>query len=389
MTVAIATDHTPVTSRNDRNKAGATRLRVCIISDDLSGVADEGVKKYTIALAAALRADHDVAVFSTTGPTALAEVTVIPARRSFVSATLRATLRRQRPEVIIYAARGSATFFSFLRARLLRAYCPGARIILLGLQTRQHTRLQQRLIGALPPDLVGVGSAVNASYLAGLGCRVALLPSGVDLQLFRPLDREARLILRVAHGLQGDLPIVLHVGHLEAGRNVRHLATLAALGTCQVVLVTSSSTAAQAEQALGHELRAAGVRLITTYQPRIEELYQLADCYLFPTESTDNAIDAPLSVLEALACDLPVVTTPYGGLPGLFANQSNPALTFAESPVELIAAAARVAQSGLRGGRILVEPFGWGTIASQLVAAVQRHNPDQAAADVRIPGGER
>jgi glycosyltransferase involved in cell wall biosynthesis len=364
------------------------RLRVCIISDDLSGVADEGVKKYTVALAAALRADHEVAVISTTGPTAPDGVTVIPSRRSFVSAALRATLRTQRPDVIIYAARGSATFFSFLRARLLRAYCPGARIILLGLQTRQHSHLQQRLIGVLRPDLVGVGSAANASYLAGIGCRVALLPSGVDLRLFKPLAPEERLALRAAHGLQGDLPIVLHVGHLEAGRNVRHLATLAALGTCQVVLVTSSSTAAQAEQELGRELRAAGVRLITTYQPHIEELYQLADCYLFPTESTDNAIDAPLSVLEALACDLPVVTTPYGGLPGLFANRCDPALRFAENPVELIAAAAQVAQSGLRGGRSLVEPFGWGTIAGQLIAAVYAHDPARAAA-VQINGGER
>ena len=34
---------------------------------------------------------------------------------------------------------------------------------------------------------------------------------------------------------------------------------------------------------------------------RIEELYQLADCYLFPVASTDNCIGVPLSVLEAFA----------------------------------------------------------------------------------------
>jgi glycosyltransferase involved in cell wall biosynthesis len=31
-----------------------------------------------------------------------------------------------------------------------------------------------------------------------------------------------------------------------------------------------------------------------------------------------SAIDAPLSVLEAMACNLPIVTTPFGALPNMF-----------------------------------------------------------------------
>jgi glycosyltransferase involved in cell wall biosynthesis len=170
--------------------------------------------------------------------------------------------------------------------------------------------------------------------------------------------------------LGADLPVVLHVGHLEAGRNVRYLGDLAARGDCQVVLVTSSSTAFQANQALGQELCRAGVVLLTDYQPRIEQLYQLADCYLFPVESTDNAIDAPLSVLEALACDLPVVTTRYGGLPRLFAAWAHPALAFVETPAALVEEAARLAHAGVRGGRSLVEPYGWERIAEELLTSL-------------------
>lgn len=369
--VALAPRSSATTETTPEPSALAVaRRRICIVSDDLSGVADEGIKKYSVALAAALRAGHDPLLISTVGPTAIAAVRVVPTARTFIGAALRHTIRQHRPEIVIYAARGSATFFSILRAELLRRYYPTAKVVLLALQTRRHNPLQRRLIRALRPDLIGVGSRSNADYLAGLDCRVALLPSGVDLEQFRPVDAATRRRLREGHGLRPDRPLVLHVGHLEAGRNIRRLASLAAGGVCQVALVTSSSTAAQAEHELGRELRAAGVRVITTYQPQIEVLYQMADCYLFPTVSTDNAIDIPLSVLEALACDLPVVTTRYGGLPGLFGGASDPALTFCDDPDRLVATAERVAQSGLRGGRTLVEPFGWVAIAARLLAAV-------------------
>lgn len=362
------TDGVASAARDARPRPRARRI--CIVSDDLSGAPDEGIKKFAVAMAEALRREHEVAVITTTGPATLPGIRHVAAPRSFVGRGLRAALRAQRPEVLIYAARGSATFFSFLRSRVLRAYCPEARVILLGLQTRRHNAAQRWLIRGLRPDLVGVQAEANRSYLAGLGCRTLVLPSGVDLATFRPVDRAGRDALRARHGLRADRPVVLHVGHLETGRNVRYLADLAARGDCQVVLVTSSSTAFQAEQDLGRALRQAGVTLITTYQPRIEQLYQLADCYLFPVESTDNAIDAPLSVLEALACDLPVVTTRYGGLPRLFAGQAHPALTFVDHPAHLAAEAARVARAGVRGGRTLVEPFAWERIAASLLAGL-------------------
>jgi glycosyltransferase involved in cell wall biosynthesis len=346
------------------------RRRICIVSDDLSGAPDEGIKKFAVALAGAMRGQHEVAVISTRGPATIPGVQFVPAPRSFVGRQLRAALRRQRPDVLIYAARGSATFFSFLRSRLLKAYCSGAQVVLLGLQTRRHGTLQRQLIRWLRPDLVGVQAAANGTYLAGLGCRTVVLPSGVDLATFRPVDEAERLALRARYGLRADMPVVFHVGHLETGRNIRYLGDLAARGDCQVVLVTSSSTAFQAEQDLGQELRRAGVILLTDYQPRIEQLHQLADCYLFPVESTDNAIDVPLSVLEALACDVPVVATRYGGLPQLFADQAHPALVFVQTPATLVEEAARLAHAGVRGGRSLVEPYSWERIADELLAGL-------------------
>ena len=49
-------------------------------------------------------------------------------------------------------------------------------------------------------------------------------------------------------------------------------------------------------------------------------MYQASDCYIFPG-GKDCAIETPLSVLEAMACNLPVITGIYGGLVDLFMPQ--------------------------------------------------------------------
>ncbi|HLT21088.1 MAG TPA: glycosyltransferase family 4 protein [Thermomicrobiales bacterium] len=345
---------------------GLARQRIWIISDDLSGPPDEGVKKFTHAIAVGLGAQHDVALISTHGEDAAGLAQAIPAGRHFLSRQLRAALRDGHPEYVIYATRRSATFFSFLRARLLKLYCPGARVVLLGLQTRRHPGWQQQIIRRIRPDLVIAQSDDNCAYLAGLGCRVALTPGGVDTETFQPVDTGRRAALREQYGLAQDRPVILHVGHLQEGRGVRALIPLAASGECQVVLVASSSTAQ--EEQLAAELRAAGVRIVSEYLPRIEELYQLADCYVFPVTATDNAIEAPLSVLEALACDLPVVMRRFGGLPRLFGRVRHPGLRFVDSDAELAARAIELARAGTRGTRAFAMPFSWSHTSRALLA---------------------
>ena len=54
--------------------------------------------------------------------------------------------------------------------------------------------------------------------------------------------------------------------------------------------------------------------IIDTYLRNVQEVYQLADVYLFPVQEIENCIDIPLSVLEAASCNLPIVTTEYGEL---------------------------------------------------------------------------
>ena len=345
-----------------------SRRRICLLSEDLAGTPDEGVKNTALSLATALRRRHDVLILSTEGAAPLPGARLAPASRTFLSVSLRANLREHRPEALLYVARSSTTFSAFLRTRLLRAYWPRATVALIGLQARQLGAAQRWLIRWLRPDRVIVQSVTSQRYLERLGCSVEVIASGIDLQRFRPVDADRRRELRGVYGLRTDCPVVLHVGHLRRGRGVQLLGELAARDDWQVVLVASPST--DPESALANALRRQGVIVLDHFVPQVEHFYQLADCYVFPVQSTDHSIEVPLSVLEALACNLQVVTTRFGGLPAFFQCADSPALTFVDSPEQVVSVVDQLTRVPVRGGRALVEPYSWDVVAETLLARI-------------------
>lgn len=347
--------------------------RVCVVSEDLSGAPDEGIKKSVLALADSLgHLGRDILLLSTEGAADVPNARLAPASRTFLSRALQAEIAHYDPQVLLYIPRSSTTSMAFVRSRVLKMYCPEARVALIGFQMRRHSAIQQRLVRYLLPDLVCVQSRESQRYLETLGCRVGLIPSGVDTEIFQPVEPQRRLELRTAYGLRHDIPVVLHVGHLKRGRGIHVLAELALRGDCQVVLVASSST--EQEAGVANELRRAGVLVLTGYLPHVEHIYQLADCYAFPVQSTDNAIEVPLSVLEALACDLPVVTTRFAGLPQLFGSQKTPSLVFVESSEALVRETISLCRSGSSGARTLALPYSWRAVAMSLLDHIEAMN---------------
>ena len=100
------------------------------------------------------------------------------------------------------------------------------------------------------------------------------------------------------------------------------------------------------------------------YQPCIEELYQLADCYVFPTTPGDS-ISMPLSVLEAMACNLPIITTRFAGLEQHFA--SGHGFTFIDSSGEIPTRVDESLQSaGACRTRAMVQEFSWEAVTDRL-----------------------
>lgn len=349
-------------------------MRIVVFGERLAPPPDEGIKKLTFSLAGALRdLGHDVRLLSTGGAD-WPDMTLVnfEADRLLRSPDLAADLRGFRPAAVIYVPTASLTLASGARARMLKRHAGGAPTALVAVQGRRHSRavrLAARLLAGahMRPDLCAVQSAGTLAQARALGWPAVRLPPGVDLATFRPVSSEERARLRVKYGLPDDRPVVLHVGHLNRDRGVLDLVAIAGLA-CPVL---AASTSTRQDEALASELVAQGVRLFAGYVPCIEELYQAADAYLFPVRPdplAPSSIDLPLSVLEAAACDLPIITTRFGALPELWTHvrTDSVGVTFYEGAIELCEAVTRL-QRGSGQTRALAEPFAWRAAAEVLL----------------------
>ncbi|KPL16155.1 MAG: hypothetical protein AMJ92_13105 [candidate division Zixibacteria bacterium SM23_81] len=331
-------------------------MRICVVSEELASPLDEGFKKYSWSLIKALSARHQVLTLSKWG---LCDqeclVEKVPMNRLLLNWSLWRRIARFAPEIIFYVPSSSGTFNSFLRAHILKWYGGGTRIILVSLQPRDYSPLQARWIPWLRPDVVLVQSRQSAQALEELGCLVHVVPSGVELDRFTPISESHKRQLRRQWDLPSGAFLVLHVGHINAHRGLSIFKELQAESGIQVLLVGSTSTPQDEELIL--ELKNAGIRVIRDYIPKIQEIYQLSDCYLFQVSSKEAAIELPLSVLEAMACNLPVVATRYGGLADFFPETDG--FLFAETQEE-VWAKIRLLKKGMPSRtRAMVEALSW------------------------------
>lgn len=159
------------------------------------------------------------------------------------------------------------------------------------------------------PDIVIVQSTRSENLFRGYGYDTIFIPNGVDIEKFKPVDKEKRKILRYKYGFSDTDYIVLHVGPLKIGRNQQSLLTLKGVKVLLIVSLTNPSEDEQME-----EFESPNVIVWKKYFPNIEDIFAMVDVYVFPVFEPLNSIEIPLSVLEALACNIPVITTKYGAL---------------------------------------------------------------------------
>jgi len=197
---------------------------------------------------------------------------------------------------------------------------------------------------------------------AAAGCRCQFLANGVDCQKYVPVSDETKQELRKKHHLETRAPVVLHVGPLRKWRNSAVLAELSQRGGCQVVAIVPTSNPSDKE--LVRKLKEAGCIVRQSYYENIEEIYALSDYYLFPATHKLGSIEAPLSVLEAMACNLRVITTRYGALPFLF--HKGDGLYFADNGDILSVFDGIKAGNGQVHTRDKVLPHSWKSIAGKL-----------------------
>ena len=318
-------------------------MRICIIGDEPS-VEDEGMRILSGRLASEMTTRHDVLY--------LRPIDVVKRR------SLRG-LKTLSPDIVHYFPGPTALSFLILKSITKVAHS-------VGIASATHPHLNPRLARAIRfswPDLVVCQSRKTMKLFSDIGIKTEILRSGVDLEKFTPGSPKERERLRDTYGIKRDEFVVLHVGHLNGRRNLRQLGDLQQKCNVQVVIVVSSSTTHDAT--LEKELVDSGCIVMKEYLPRIEDLYRLSDCYVFPTCDPRGSIEFPLSVLEALACNLPVVSSRFGSLPEAFTAGNG--VYFYDSPDDLKHRIEEV-MHGNRNyeTRELVLDFSWSEVAKNL-----------------------
>jgi glycosyltransferase involved in cell wall biosynthesis len=204
-----------------------------------------------------------------------------------------------------------------------------------------HPRSRALTLAALPSqDLVATVSPGLAERLPSAvrrGRAVAVLPTGVDLDRFAPTPREAA---RTALGLRPDGRYLL-------------------LPTDPARPEKRADRARALAQASGAEL----ITLGATAPAEMAVHINAADAVLL----TSDRESFGLATLEALACEVPVLSTPVGAAPELLRDLAGTLC----APFELDrwSAALESLPDRLSGGRARAEPYGTVPCAARVTAA--------------------
>jgi glycosyltransferase involved in cell wall biosynthesis len=326
------------------------------------------------------RVDHAVTVVDLETPEVpgVGVLTAIPA--------LRAYLRRERPDVL-FAAMMNANVVGVLTDAVAGV---DTRLVLtehntFGVRPGLRDRATARLASALYPradHVVGVSRGVADSVVVGTGVnddRVSVLYNPIDIDAIRaaarePLDDEARELM------DGD--VVFTVGRLEDAKD--HAMLLRAFRRVHeerpwVKLVIGGSGSNRVElEALTAEF---GLDDVVTFAGYVDNAYAyMAAASVFALSSKHEGL--PTVLLEALACETPIVSTDCPSGPReILAEGRYGHLTpvgddaaFAEAILETLDAPVPAAALGTRA-----EDFSLDAVLSEYETFIARLNRPESA----------
>lgn len=259
----------------------------------------------------------------------------------------------------------AASYFSFLLApapAVLIAKLFGKRVLLNYHSGEAEDHLRRWPRTTMPilrlADRVIVPSGYLVDVFARFGVQTEAIANTVDLERFTFRERQP---------LQ---PVLLSNRNLESHYNVAGVLRAFALIQRQIpearLVVAGNGSENARLRALANELKLEQVEFVGSVSPaEMPALYDRADVFV-NASLIDNL---PLSLLEAFACGLAVVTSNAGGIPYIVANRSTGIVTALDDH-EAIANA-------------VLELFGNQELAAQLITAARAESQRYTWAAVR------
>jgi len=325
-------------------------MRICLIGE-YNNILDEGMKNVAFHLSRELSKHHEVLSLHV---------------KNLYSFNFWRTLKRFDPEIIHYVP--GITILSLFVMKILSLYSRDVKTVISAMLP-EFSPISTRFISLLKPNLILTQSQETENKLRSLGCRVEFLPCGVDTEKFTPVNPEIKAKLRRKYNIDDDEFVILHVGSIKPGRGVQILTKLQSEDT-QVLVISAVSVGISREMV--QLLRKAGCLVWTEYFENINEIYGLADCYIFPVapvkntlgRATADSIEMPLTVLEAMACNLPVIATKFGALPRAF--KEGDGLFFVENENDIFQALEEIRNGIKIKTREKVLPYSWKNVVRRL-----------------------
>lgn len=283
-----------------------------IVSNSLLEKTDEGCVKVAGSLVKRLKnANKDICVISFERQSELSDKH-LELNKLLVNKELKKIIKTKKDKVLYFPfpARPIATA---LRIFTLSCYAKNGIDVLVSMQTKIDpiSKFILKLSGA---NFLLLSRDAYERFKAIVGeKRVTYLKTGVDTKKFSPVSADEQIELKKKYGFDPEKPLILHVGHLNRGRNIAELTKIS--NDYQVLLVVSTLTKNEQDEELRAELLSnANIRIIDSYLPNIQEIFAMCDVYFFPVIEYGKCIDVPLSCMEAASCNKPVVATKYGEL---------------------------------------------------------------------------
>jgi len=297
--------------------------KVILITEYIDPPYDEGIKKTVYNLFLELDKNYQLKVICRYG-FEKENIHIVNSNPLFLSNKIKLIINHFKPDSLIYLPFQSSTFASYLRLKVLSLFFRKAGTIFIALQPKVINSWQQYLIQFIKPEFALTPSPTLHKFWNHKTIDNKLIPLITDLTVFKPItSSNTKKNLRKKYDLPLESLIVSHMGHLNEGRNLKSLIPLQNAGI-QVVIVGSSSTPidAMGQVSMKDKLTNAGIIVLDDYIEHIEEVYQLSDIYVFPVMKRNSSIGMPLSILEARACGIPVLTTDYGSVKSYLGSDS-------------------------------------------------------------------
>lgn len=268
------------------------------------------------------------------------------------------SIKAFRPDIIHFVL--TPTTAGVITAKLISSLFPEAKTVI----SAVHPSVSRsRVLKQFKPDLILTQAKESEDLFRSIGFNTRFFPNGVDINKFKPIPRESRQRLRDQLQISESSFVVLHLASMRRERNLDIFKTIQKEGGHQVIIVGREHE--DTGRRLQRELQEAGCLVWKTHFANIEDIYNVSDCYVFPTFQKKACIETPLSVLEAMACNLPVVTTRFGTLPRMFAEGSG--FFFAEKEEHVLEILGGIKNRGTKvETRRMVLPHSWDSLSKDL-----------------------